>query len=232
MGNSPKQAGVHFTLRPPVGALNMGMTQDFGKRIELLSMDPHCRDITIALYRQDLQGRPQYRVHTYSRLEGAPERIQALGQTMTILGQLEQAGELLCFPCGAAHQMAVRRTFLEAAKLSPTAIAAAKPLTIADKKSGRTITAISLGNGRYQITADGPEDGKAPRIDSVMAGLVKLAEVGRVEGNPGQVAFPCGQSHDALVGLLLPRALNVRAILREEEEAGSRGLLVAPSQQK
>jgi hypothetical protein len=35
-----------------------------------------------------------------------------------------------------------------------------------------------------------------------------------------------------LVALLLPRALNVRAILREEEDAGSRGMLVAPSQQK
>jgi hypothetical protein len=62
--------------------------------------------------------------------------------------------------------------------------------------------------------------------------LVKLAEVKLVDGKPDQIAFSCGQSHDALIGMLLPRALNVRAILREEESAGERGLLVAPSQQK
>ena len=36
---------------------------------------------------------------------------------------------------------------------------------------------MSLGGGRYQITADGPEDGKAARIEGVVGGLVKLAEV-------------------------------------------------------
>ena len=42
------------------------------------------------------------------------------------------------------------------------------------------------------------------------------------------VAFPCGLTHDALVGLLLPRALNVRAALREEETKATRGVLVSP----
>ena len=44
--------------------------------------------------------------------------------------------------------------------------------------------------------------------------------------------FVCAWPHDALMGLLLPRALNVRAVLREEEMAASRGTLVAPSAQK
>ena len=210
----------------------MSITRDLGKRIELVAMDYQYRNITIALYRQDRKGRPEYRAHSYSRLEGAPERIKSLRQTMTILGQLEQAGEDLYFPCGSAHQAAVRRTFLEAAKHPPANPAMPKPLTVPDKKSGRSITAVSLGNGRYQIGADGPEDGKGARIDGIVAGLVKLAEVEANEGSPGQVAFSCGQSHDALMGLLLPRALNVRAILREEEAAEGRGLLVAPSQQK
>jgi len=46
------------------------------------------------------------------------------------------------------------------------------------------------------------------------------------------VVFPCGRPHDELMGLLLPRALNARAALREEEMAASRGMLVAPSAQK
>ena len=210
----------------------MGMTLDLGKRIELVPMDPHFHNITVALYRQDPDCRPEYLVHTYSQLEGARARIESLCHIMTILAQLEQAGERVYFACASAHQAAARRTFLEAAKLPPAVAAAPKPLAVLDKKSGREITATPLGDGRYQITADGPEDGKAARLDAVVGGLVKLAEVELVEGNPGQLVFPCGKSHDALIGLLLPRALNVRAILREEEAAGGRGLLVAPSQQK
>lgn len=215
-----------------VRALTMSMTPDIGKRIELVSMDPHFHDITIALYRQDPAGRPEYLVHSYSRLEGVRQRVESLRHSMAILAQLVLVGNLLHFACAAEHQAAARRTFLESVKLPPDAAAAPKPLTVLDKKSGRNITATNLGGGRYQITADGPEDGKAARIDGVVGGLVKLAEVALVEGSPGQVAFSCGKSHDALIGLLLPRALNVRAILREEESAGGRGLLVAPSQQK
>jgi hypothetical protein len=210
----------------------MGMTQDLGKRIELVSMDPHFHNITIALYRQDHAGRPEYLVHSYSRLEGARQRIESLRRSMAIMADLVSDGDRLHFACSATHQAAARRTFLETVKLAPGAANAPRPLTVLDKKSGRNISAMNLVGGRYQITADGPEDGKAARIDGIVGGLVKLAEVELVEGSPGQFTFPCGNSHDALVGLLLPRALNVRAILREEESAGGRGLLVAPSQQR
>jgi hypothetical protein len=54
----------------------------------------------------------------------------------------------------------------------------------------------------------------------------------KVEGAPSQVKFGCGQTHDALIGLLLGRALNVRAVLREEEMSASRGTLAAPSAQQ
>jgi hypothetical protein len=62
--------------------------------------------------------------------------------------------------------------------------------------------------------------------------VAKLAEMTRQDSNPEQVAFACGHPHDAAVGTMLVRALNVRAILREEEMAASRGVLVAPSAQK
>ena len=210
----------------------MAVTRNLGTRIELVSMDPHFHNITIALYRQDQAGRSGYLVYSYSGLPGAAERIESLRESMGILGQLVRDGDLLRFACGSTHQAAVRRTFLESAKLPPGTAGSPKALTVLDKKSARNITATSLGDGRYQITADGPEDGKAARIDAVVGGLVKLAELELIAGTPGQVAFPCRTAHDALIGLLLPRALNVRAILREEESAGARGLLVAPSQQK
>jgi hypothetical protein len=210
----------------------MGMTLELGKRIELVSMDPHFHNITLALYRQEQAGRPEYLVHTYSRRDGSHQRIESLRHSMAILGELVLEGDWLHFACAFEHQAAARRTFLETAKQSPDIPIAPKPLSVLDKKSGRNIAATGLGSGEYQITADGPEEGKPARIDAVMGGLIKLAEVQPVEGSPGKLRFPCGKPHDALIGLLLPRALNVRAILREEESSGGRGLLVAPSQQK
>jgi hypothetical protein len=210
----------------------MGLTRDMGRRVELVSMDPHFHDITLGLYRQDHDGRPQYLVYTYSGLPGAIERRETVTQIAQILGGTERFADWLQFSCGSAHQTAARRLFLESCKQAPAAVSSVRPLGILDKKTGRNIVVSNLGGGVYQIVADGPEEGKAARIDAIANGLRKLGEVTAVPDHPDQVAFPCGQSHDALVGLLLPRALNVRAILREEEEASTRGLLVAPSQQK
>jgi hypothetical protein len=84
----------------------------------------------------------------------------------------------------------------------------------------------------YEVSTDGPRDKSASRVDNITGGLKKLAEIEFVAGEPHRVKFACGWPHDALIGVLLPRALNVRAVIREEEMAASRGMLVAPSAQK
>ena len=210
----------------------MGQTLELGGRVELVPLDPHCSDITLALYRQDREGQPEYLVHSYSRLEGAAERVEFVARAVQILAGAERVEGRLRFRCGAAHQAAVKRAFLEACKLPSTAVAEPKPLRILDKRSSRNVAVMGLGGGLYQVTADGPEEGKSARVEAIAGGLKKLAEMTPVEGSPDQVAFPCGQVHDVLVGLLLARALNVRAVLREEEMTASRGMLAAPSQQK
>lgn len=192
------------------------LTLDLGRRVELVSMDPHCHDISIALY---LSGH-RYRVHTYSGRESAQHRVAFLAAAMASLGEMTAGHGELQHPCGHTHLAATRRLFLTAAKL-PTAPELPKPypLETLDRKSGKPIAAIPHGNGVYEVPTESP----------VHNGLRKLAEL---EPRGTYLAFPCGQSHDALIGLLLPRALNVRAILREEEAAATRGVLVAPSAQK
>lgn len=181
-------------------------------------MDPHCLNITISLYRQERERGPEYLIHTYSLVEGSRGRISFLTKAAAVLGGMEQAGERLRFPCGAAHQSAAKRIFLEVCKMGSDTDVAPKPLSTPDKKSGGIATAESLGGGEYRVSAG-----------AAIHGLKKLAEM---EGEEDRVRFGCGQAHDAAIGLLLPRALNVRAVLREEEAAASRGLLVAPSAQK
>ena len=212
---------------------------DIGRRIELVPIDPHCHDITIGLYHQHAVNPTTgaetalFRVHTYSHIAGAAERIAAIRKAMQTLGGMHQTPEgLLYFPCGHAHQAACRRVFLEACKLAPGSKIEPRPLQILDKKSKLTISVNSAGAGIYSVTADGEGRGAARRIAAIAGGLMKLGEMEDTgEGNRDTVAFACERTHDALVGLLLTRAPNVRVALREEEMSAARGVLSAPSQQ-
>jgi hypothetical protein len=211
----------------------MGVTsRDLGTRVELVSMDPHFKGITIALYRREQSGRPEYLVHTFSSLDGAADRIAFIRRAMVSLGGFRQEGEGLVFECGNAHQTAARRAFLDACKLDGTTIPE-RTLTIHDKQLGGNVTAEWIADGIYRVNADGGNEGHESRIESIAAGLRKLGELtAPPTGESDQVVFPCNRRHDVLVSLLLPRALNVRSALREFYEAAGRGLLVAPSQQR
>ena len=212
---------------------------DIGRRIELVPIDPHFHDITIGLYRQQsvntTTGKEMsfFLVHTYSNIAGAPERIENVRQAMQTLGGMEKTPDgLLYFPCGSAHQAGCRRVFLEACKLASNTDAEPRPLNILDKKSQLTITVDSTGDGVYRVTADGEGRGPARRISAIAGGLMKLGEMEDVEtDSKDTVVFDCTHTHDALVGLLLVRAPNVRVALREEEMSATRGVLSAPSQQ-
>lgn len=209
---------------------------NIGRRIELVPMDPHFNDISIGLYCQNTNhgnNTPVFLVHTYSHISGAAERIEAVVAAMqTLGGMLKNADGLLHFPCNSLHEAACRRVFLEACKLAPDTPAEPRPLNILDKKSRLMITVDSAGQGVYRVTAAGEGRGAARRVSAIAGGLAKLGEMESVAtDNRDTVTFACTQSHDALVGVLLTRAPNVRIVLREEEMGAGRGVLSAPSQQ-
>ena len=201
-----------------------------GRRIELVPMDPHCGDISIALYARQNQGELAV-VWTFSRRPGAAERVKAVARSIAVLAGLEPVEgrpATLRFGCGDWHEAALRRAFLEACKLGPDGEPAVRPLEVHDRQTGQAIRAVHIGGGTYRVEASGIEESQTSRAPAVARGLAKLAQL-----DPGPddvtVAFPCGARHDALVGLLLPRALNVRAVIREEEMQAARGVLSAPS---
>ncbi len=209
----------------------MGETLDLGRRIELVPMDAHFHDITVALYRQMRDEGAAFLVHTYSRIEGAEERIASIVGAMQVLGGMELTPDgLLQFSCKHPHELACRRVFLEACKFRSGEAVEPHPLNILDKKSGLNIRVTSVGDGAYEVGAEGDAKRKERRISAIAGGLIKLGQM--VDERVDRVSFACGTSHDALVGLLLVRAPNVRAIMREQEMASSRGVLSAPSQQE
>ncbi len=190
-------------------------------------MDAHFHDISVALYRQD---GPIATVHTYSPKPGAAERVRWLAAAMVVLGGLERPDEaLVAFPCGTWHEAAAKRIFLEACKLDPTLAPTPRPLELDDPKTGQRLRAEHAGAGTYRVVAEGVEEATPSRAPAVAAGLAKLGQLDVSAEDPGLVAFPCHTAHDALVGLLLPRAINVRAVLREQEAMSARGILSAPS---
>jgi hypothetical protein len=202
-------------------------------RVELVSMDGQCADITIALYRQDDPDATIGIVHSYSAAPGAAERVRFVAGAMRTLGGLVQPGDVptvVAFPCGTWHAAIARRLFLEAVKVDQREPVEPRPLQILDQKTDQTIVAEPLGAGAYRLssTAAGDDQGRA-RI--AVRGLRKLAELPDDEDEL-LVTFSCGADHHGLVGMLLPRAVNVRQAIREEELSAGRGLLSAPGAQE
>lgn len=206
---------------------------DLGRRIELVSMDPRCEDISIGLYVRDADGGPVGCVHSYSSRLSAPARLVAIAQTMRQLGGL-QAGEgvELRFACGTWHHAAAKRLFIEAVRHDPAIPAEPGPLAVADTRSDQRIEVRPRDGGAYEVVAEGATDEVPSRAPAIARAMAKLAELETVGEQGTVVVFPCGQRHDELVSLLLRRAQNLRQILREEEMQASRGVLAAPSAQE
>jgi hypothetical protein len=212
----------------------MATIADLGRRIELVSMDPHFEEITIALYEQERDDATVAVVHSYSSKDGVNGRLESIVESMVTLAGLERASgnELAVrFPCGEWHRAAARRAFLEACKIPSDQPAEPRSLEADDGRSGQHIGVANEGSGQYRVTAEGAEDESKNRAPAIARGLAKLAEIDTNEDGTS-LAFACGAEHDEIVGLLLVRALNLRATLREQEAASSRGVLAAPSAQE
>ena len=214
----------------------MPQIADLGARIELVPMDSHFHEISIALYRQEGADGPEFLVYSFSQKDGTAQRIDTVVEAMKALGDTEAVPanpRCLRFACGHDHEFACRRLFLEACKLALGAEPTPRPLTVFDKKADKNLRVISEGDGLYSVSADDPgESMTLRRIAATAGGLAKLGEMSPANDRTDQVRFDCGHAHDNLVGVLLPRAINVRTAMREAESAAARGVLSAPSAQE
>ena len=212
----------------------MGKTLDLGRRIEIHSMDKHCQDISLGLYRQDTSGEPRFLVQTYSGSEAAAQRVAFVRQALISILGLEPAdadSTWLKFPCGGKHLRALKRAFLDLCKLETGAPLESKPLKAFDKKAEGELEAVSLGSGKYQMKSVSGGEQASKRATALARGFAKLCELRQLDEEQDTVQFPCGVDHHELIGMLMYRAQNVRASMREEEQSASRGVLAPPSQQ-
>jgi hypothetical protein len=194
-------------------------------------MDKWLEDVTIGLYRRG--DPPTGIIHSYSTRPGVADRLEWLTRAMATLGGLEadEGTRQVWFQCRSWHELALRRAFLEACKVNPGEPLEVRPTAVDDPRSTQRIEVESLGSGTYEVRSSRGEADETSRAPAVATGLAKLLELETNPDEPTVVRFSCGAAHDRLTGLLLMRAINVRATLRELEAAATRGVLLAPSAQ-
>ena len=213
----------------------MSKTLDTGRRIELFSMDPHCQNISLGLYYREVGSTQQVMVHTYGCVAGATERVEFITRAIAVMVGLESvpsAPGWLRFPCQSFHQRALKRAFLDLCKLEPNTPLEPKPLTAPDKKAGCDLTIVGLGRGVYQMESEQQTEAAQKRAAALAAGFIRLCEMDAVQGKSNQASFRCKAGHDGLMGLLMFRAQNLRAAMREDDMTAARGIMAAPSQQE
>lgn len=202
---------------------------DLGPRLELMPMDRHCQGVSVALY-LTVDGTAAT-VHSFSGRPLVPPRLTWISRAMSVLGgmNLDVDERTVRFGCGQWHESAARRIFLEACRADPASPVLIRALASRDSRTGQQVTAMPLGAGAYRVDATGGRPGAVSRGPAVAAGLVRLVGVEVDPGDPSVIHFACGTSHDELVGLLLPRAINLRAALGDPDDPPSRGIMVAPT---
>jgi hypothetical protein len=197
-------------------------------------MDPCCHDISIGLYRKQTSDGPVALVHSYSAKPGTEARTAFIRNALRRVGGLEvvvgDPDRALRLSCRGWHNAAMKRLFLDCFRLDPNKELAPKPLAGPDTRSQQTITLEPLGQGAYRVDSEGATEQEQSRDKAIARALVRLAELDEVDDTT--VAFNCGADHHELMGVMLIRAQNLRAALREEELTASRGVLAAPSAQE
>ena len=208
----------------------MPVRTDLGHRVELVSIDPSFHDISVGLYRKDAGEGPVAVVFSYSGIPGVGARIAFIREAMRVLGGLEDvAGDPdlgLRLPCRGWHNAAMKRLFLDCFRVDPSVGVEPRPLAAPDTRSEQMIALVPQGRGVYRVESTGVTEQEPSRAPAITRALIRLVELDEVDDTT--VAFDCGCDHHELMGLMLVRAQNLRASLREEELTASRGVLTAP----
>ncbi len=199
----------------------------YGRCVELIPIDKQFRDISVGLY---LKG-GIYTVWTFSRYDGAAERIEAIRGRMVALGGMKPVpgtSTQLTFDCGDMHAKPVRFLLSQAVGKNAQFSPAEGEMRIKDTKTELWLCAEgsaegSGGGGRhlYRISAEGSAPNVSMRLRMVIAGFVTYGEMEKA--GEAEVAFPCGQRHDELFRLVFPYSRNISAVESMIEAESTRG---------
>ncbi len=195
----------------------------YGRCIELVPLDPHFQDISVALYEKD----GIVTVWTYSQKPGVPGRIEQIRDQLIRLGGMEAVPEThnqARFPCGPILSRPVKFLAMQAVEKPADFSHGDGDIAVKDLKSSLILKLVPKevdGSWVYEVTADGEDKRKVQRLRAVASGMVRYGEMETV--GPTEVAFPEGCRNDSMARLLLPYARNVNKVEDMLDESAMRG---------
>ena len=196
---------------------------EYGKCLELVPMDPHFHGISVGLYLKD----GVCTLWSFSGKPGVEERIAAIRDQFVALGGLtsiDGTHNQIKFLCGGMHLRALRFLLAQAVGKSPDFSPEGDGLSIRDTKTKLTLRVAgqeAAGRCIYEGSATGEAPSIPARLRLVVAGFVRYGEMEKA--GEAEVAFPCGQRHDLLMGILMPYSRNISAVENMMEADAMRG---------
>ncbi|MDP6402074.1 MAG: hypothetical protein QF467_00830 [SAR202 cluster bacterium] len=197
--------------------------EKYGACLELVPIDPNFHNISVGLYVKD----DTCTVWTYSRKQGAQERVGTIRDQMVSLGgmaQVEGTHDQLRFSCGQFHIKPVKFLLSQAVGKAPDYAPPEGEMSIRDTKTKLTLKVTGRETGDrwvYQVSAEGEAPNVPMRLRMVVAGFVRYGEMEKVSDT--EVSFSCGQRHDELLRVLLPYSRNISAVESMMEAEALRG---------
>ncbi len=197
--------------------------EEYGKCIELVSMDPYFHNISVGLYLKD----GIFTVWSYSNRPGVHQRISNIRDGFVALGGMAPAPDndiQFTSPCGRLHLRALGFLLAQIVGKNPDFSPPTGNLTIRDTKTRLTLNVAGKSvddRWVYQVAADEEARIAAARLRLVVAGFVRYGEMEKAGDH--EVAFPCGHRHDELMRILLPYSRNVSAVENMMEADALRG---------
>ena len=184
----------------------------YGRCLELVPMDPNFENISVGLYVKD----GLCTIWTFSRKSGVDARIEQIRDQLVALGGMEAvdgAANQVRFACGGLHERAIKFLMSQAVGKAPDYAPPQGEMAIKDSRSPLTIRVV--GSERddayvYSVSVEGDAPNPAMRLRMVVAGFLRYGEMNKMGDT--EVAFPCGQRHDALIRLLMPYSRNISSV--------------------
>lgn len=184
----------------------------YGNCLELVPMDPNFENISVGLYMKN----GVCTIWTFSRKPGVEARIKQIRDQLVTLGGMEAiegTTNQVRFGCGELHERPIKFLMSQAVGKAPDFAPPQGEMSIKDSRSPLTIKVT--GSRRddayvYTVSVEGDAPNPAVRLRMVVAGFLRYGEMNKLGDT--EVAFPCGQRHDALMRLLLPYSRNISSV--------------------
>ena len=186
--------------------------EKYGNCLELVSMDPNFENISVGLYMKD----GVCTIWTFSSKAGGSARIEQIRDQLVALGGMEAVEgttNQVRFACGELHERAIKFLMSQAVGKAPDYAPPQGEMAIKDSRSPLTIKVSGAAQDDayvYAVSAEGDAPNPAVRLRMVVAGFLRYGEMEKV--GDVEVAFPCGERHDALMRLLMPYSRNISSV--------------------